>query len=42
LQQGAAMNIRYSEIVANTFIADCKIGQAVALVFLDENNKYMW
>jgi hypothetical protein len=41
LQQGAAMNVSFSEIVADTFVADCKIGQAVALVFLDENNKYI-
>jgi hypothetical protein len=41
LQQTAAMNVSITEIVADTFVADCKIGQAVALVFLDGNNHYI-
>jgi hypothetical protein len=41
LQQPSSMNVSFTDIAADTFVADCKIGQAVALVFLDQNNKYI-
>jgi len=38
---GGPPALSFVDIVNGSFLADCRIGTAVAMVFLDENNKYI-